>query len=34
MRFHERNNQCWRLKKLANRTPSEAREEYGLRHGA
>ena len=30
----ERYNQCWRLKKLAYRTPSEARQEYELRHAA
>ena len=34
MRFRERNNPCWRLEKLAYRTPSEAREEYELRHAA
>ena len=32
--FVERYNQCWRLEKLAYRTPSEAREEYKLRHAA
>ena len=32
--FVERYNQCWRLEKLAYRTPSEAREEYELRHAA
>ena len=32
--FFERYNQCWRLEKLAYRTPSEAREEYELRHAA
>ena len=32
--FVERYNQCWRLKKLAYRTPLEAREEYELRHAA
>ena len=30
--FVERYNQCWRLEKLAYRTPREAREEYELRH--
>ena len=30
--FVERYNQCWRLEKLAYRTPLEAREEYELRH--
>ena len=29
--FVERYNQCWRLEKLAYRTPLEAREEYELR---
>ena len=28
----ERYNQCWRLEKLAYRTPLDAREEYALRH--
>ena len=32
--FVERYNQCWRLEKLAYRTPLEAREEYELRHAA
>ena len=32
--FVERYNQCWRLEKLAYRTPSEAREQYELRHAA
>ena len=33
--FVERYNQCWRAsKKLAYRTPSEAREQYELRHAA
>ena len=32
--FVERYNQCWRLEKLAYRTPSEAREQYELRHVA
>ena len=32
--FVERYNQCWRLEKLAYRTPLEAREEYMLRHAA
>ena len=32
--FVERSNQCWRLEKLAYRTPSEAREPYELRHAA
>ena len=32
--FVERYNQCWRLEKLAYRTPSEARQEYELRHAA
>ena len=32
--FVERYNQCWRLEKLAYRTPNEAREEYELRHAA
>ena len=32
--FVERDNQCWRLEKLAYRTPSEAREPYELRHAA
>ena len=32
--FLERYNQCWRLEKLAFRTPSEARQEYELRHAA
>ena len=30
--FVERYNQCWRLEKLAYRTPKEAREQYELRH--
>ena len=30
--FVERYNQCWRLEKLAYRTPLEAREEYERRH--
>ena len=30
--FVERYNQCWRLEKLAYRTPLEAREEYELLH--
>ena len=30
----ERYNQCWRLEKLAYRTPLEAREQYELRHAA
>ena len=30
--FVERYNQCWRLEKLAYRTPLEAREQYELRH--
>ena len=32
--FVERYHQCWRLKKLAYRTPLEAREAYELRHAA
>ena len=32
--FVERYNQCWRLEKLAYRTPLEAREEYERRHAA
>ena len=32
--FVERYNQCWRLEKLAYRTPLEAREQYELRHAA
>ena len=32
--FVERYNQCWRLEKLAYRTPREAREAYELRHAA
>ena len=32
--FVERYNQCWRLEKLAYRTPLEAREEYELRQAA
>ena len=32
--FVERYNQCWRLEKLAYRTPLEAREEYKLRQAA
>ena len=32
--FVERYNRCWRLEKLAYRTPLEAREEYELRHAA
>ena len=32
--FVERYNPCWRLEKLAYRTPSEAREQYELRHAA
>ena len=32
--FVEHYNQCWRLEKLAYRTPSEAREQYELRHAA
>ena len=32
--FVERYNRCWRLEKLAYRTPVEAREEYELRHAA
>ena len=32
--FVERYSQYWRLEKLAYRTPSEAREEYELRHAA
>ena len=32
--FVERYNQCWRLEKLAYRTPREAREQYELRHAA
>ena len=32
--FVERYKQCWRLEKLAYRTPREAREEYELRHAA
>ena len=32
--FVKRYNQCWRLEKLAYRTPLEAREEYELRHAA
>ena len=30
--FVERYNQCWRLEKLAYRTPLEAREQFELRH--
>ena len=33
-RFVERYNQCWRLEKLAYRTPLEAREEHELRQAA
>ena len=32
--FVERYNRCWRLEKLAYRTPLEAREEYELRQAA
>ena len=32
--FVERYNQCWRLEKLAYRTPSKARQEYDLRQAA
>ena len=32
--FVERYNQCWRLEKLAYRTPLEARQQYELRHAA
>ena len=32
--FVERYNQCWRLEKLAYRTPLDAREQYELRHAA
>ena len=32
--FVEHYNRCWRLEKLAYRTPLEAREEYELRHAA
>ena len=32
--FVERYNRCWRLEKLAHRTPLEAREEYELRQAA
>ena len=32
--FVERYNPCWRLEKLAYRTPLEAREQYELRHAA
>ena len=32
--FVERYNQCWRLEKLAYRTPLEVREQYELRHAA
>ncbi len=32
--FVERYNQCWRLETLAYRTPSEAREQFELRHAA
>ena len=32
--FAERYNQCWRLEKLAYRTPLEPREEYELRQAA
>ena len=32
--FVERYNQCWRLEKLAYRTPLEAREQYELRRAA
>ena len=32
--FVVRYNQCWRLEKLAYRTPLEAREEYKLRQAA
>ncbi len=33
-KFVERYNRCWRLEKLAYRTPLEAREEYELRQAA
>ena len=32
--FVERYTQCWRLEKLASRTPLEAREQYERRHAA
>ena len=32
--FVERYNRCWRLEKLAYRTPLEAREEHELRQAA
>ena len=32
--FVEHYNRCWRLEKLAYRTPLEAREEYQLRQAA